>query len=146
MPNAQPLSVSTSLSIKPYLQTLLSLSTLIPSERTNHPLPGHTMISHYNLQLIIDALADYADQTGTDLSQNPFAEKIQHFNTPDAILELLQEREKSFKEYRNANRGLIDCLSPAVRVLHAFSGILGEAVSLVSHAYLIPLYVSPTRS
>jgi hypothetical protein len=26
-----------------------------------------------------------------------------------------------------------------------FSGILGEAVSLVSHACLIPLYVSPAR-
>jgi hypothetical protein len=88
-------------------------------------------------------LADYADQTGTDLSQNPFAEKIQHFTTPDAILELLQEREMSFKEYRNANRGLIDCLSPAVRVLHALSSTLGEAFSLVSHTCLIASCVSP---
>ena len=104
------------------------------------------MTSNSNLQLIIDALADYADQTGTDLSQNPFAEKIKHFDTPDAILELLQEREKSFKEYRNANRGLIDCLSPAVRVLHAFSGLLGEAVSLVSHACFVRLYVSALMS
>jgi hypothetical protein len=104
------------------------------------------MTSHSNLQLIIDALADYADQTGTDLSQNPFAEKIQPFNTPDAILELLQEREKAFKEYRNANRGLIDCLNPAARVLHAFSSLLGEAVSLVSHACFVRLYVSALMS
>jgi hypothetical protein len=104
------------------------------------------MTSHSNLQLIIDALADYADQTGTDLSQNPFAEKIQHLNTPDAILELLQEREKAFKEYRNANRGLIDCLSPAARVLHAFSGLLGEAVSLVSYTCFVRLYVSALMS
>ncbi len=104
---------------------------------------GHTITPHSNLQVIIDALADYADQTGTDLSQNPFAAKIQHFNTPDAILELLQEREKAFKEYRDANRGLIDCLSPAVRVLHAFSGTLGEAFSLVSHTCLIASCVSP---
>jgi hypothetical protein len=93
---------------------------------------GHTTTPNPNLQLIIDALAEYANQTGTDLSKNPFAEKIQHFNTPDAILELLQEREKTFKEYRVANRRIIDCLSPAVRVLHTFSGILGEAVGLVS--------------
>ena len=104
------------------------------------------MTSHSNLQLIIDALADYADQTGTDLSQNPFAEKIQHLNTLDAILELLQEWEKAFKEYRNANRGLIDCLSPAAHVLHAFSSLLGKAVSLVSHACFVHLYVSALMS
>jgi hypothetical protein len=103
---------------------------------------GHTITPHPNFQLIIDALADYANQTGTDLSQNPFAEKIQHFNTPDAILELLQEREKGFKEYRDANRGLIDRLSPAIRVLHAFCSTLGEALSLVCRACLSRWYVS----
>jgi hypothetical protein len=100
------------------------------------------MTPHSNFQLIIDALADYANQTGTDLSRNPFAEKIQRFNTPDAILELLQEREKAFKEYRDANRGLIDRLSPAIRVLHAFSNTLGEALSFVCRACLVPWYAS----
>jgi hypothetical protein len=93
---------------------------------------GHTTTPNSNLQLIIDALADYANQTGTDLSKNPFTEKIEHCSTPDAILELLQEREKAFKEYRDANRRIVDCLSPAVRVLHMCSGILGEALSPVS--------------
>lgn len=90
-------------------------------------------ISHSNLQLISNSLAEYAHQTGIDLSQNPFAEKFQQSTTVDAILELLQEREKAFKEYRDENRRLINCLSPAVRVLNAFSDLLGEAVSLVSH-------------
>jgi hypothetical protein len=103
---------------------------------------GNTITPHSNFQLIIDALADYANQTGTDLSQNPFAEKIRHLNSPDAVLELLQEREKAFQEYRNANRGLIDRLSPAIRVLHAFSSTLGEALSFVCRACLVPWYVS----
>jgi hypothetical protein len=90
---------------------------------------GHTTTSHSNFQLIINALGDYANQTGIDLSQNPFAEKVQHLNTPDAILELLQEREKAFKEYRDGNRRLLSCLSPAVRVLHVFSNVLGGTVS-----------------
>jgi hypothetical protein len=93
---------------------------------------GHTTTPNSNLQLIIDALADYANQTGTDLSKNPFAEQIERHNTPDAILELLKEREKAFKEYRDANRRIIDCLSPAVRVIHALAGTLGEVLSLVS--------------
>src|SRR5712675_3598493 len=92
--------------------------------------------SSFNLQLIIDALADYAKTTGIDLSQNPFANKLQLARAPDDILQLLQEREKAFKEYRSRNRTLINCLSPAVNVLHAFSFTLGEAASLVSHASL----------
>ena len=97
---------------------------------------------HYNSQLVIDALGDYANLTGVDLSKNPFAENLQRYNTPDAILELLQEREKAFKEYRDGNRRLINSISPAVRVLHAFSDFLGEAISLVSHIFHKPFRVA----
>jgi hypothetical protein len=86
-----------------------------------------------NVQLITNALADYAKITGIDLSNNPFATALEQSNSPEAILQLIQEREKAFKEYRDGNHQLIRCLSPAVRVIQAFSGILGEAVSLVSH-------------
>ena len=88
-----------------------------------------------NFQLIINAVADYAKQTGIDLVENPFAKKIELSNSPEDILELLQEREKAFKEYREGNRRLIACLTPAVTILHAFSRILGEAVSQVSVTY-----------
>jgi len=99
-----------------------------------------------NYQLIINALTSYADQTGIDLSKNPFAEKLQLCNSPDAILELLHDREKAFKEYREGNRKLINWLTPAVEVLHAFSGVLGEAVSLVSNSVLVPQYWFHTTS
>jgi hypothetical protein len=91
-----------------------------------------------NIQLIIDAaLADYAKITGIDLSKNPFAAALEQSSSPESILELLQEREKEFEEYRDGNRRLISCLSPAVKVLQAFSGILGEAVSVT--------YIPPCR-
>jgi hypothetical protein len=91
-------------------------------------------------QLITDALADYAKLTGVDLPNNPFAAAIERANSPGDILELLQEREKAFKNYREGNRRLISCLSPAVNVIQAFSGILGEAVSLVRFTrYLVTL-------
>src|SRR5712671_2145661 len=92
-----------------------------------------TTISPSTFQLIVDALIDYSEKTGIDLANNPFADKIQLSESPDDILQLLQERENSFKHYRNRNRTLISCLTPAVRVLHVFSSTLGEAVSLVSH-------------
>jgi hypothetical protein len=92
-----------------------------------------TTSSTSNIQLIIDAaLADYTKITGTDLPKTPFAAAIERSNSPEAILQLLQEREKAFKEHREGNRRLINCLSPAVSVIHAFSGILSEAI-MVSH-------------
>src|SRR6266478_16720 len=86
-------------------------------------------------QLITNALADYVKQTGVNLTENPFLEKIERSDSPEAMLELLQDREKAFEEYRERGRRLITCISPAVKVLHAFSGIIGEAASLVSLAY-----------
>jgi len=86
-----------------------------------------------NFRFIIDALADYANITGINLSKYPFSERPQVSSSPDDILGLVGEREKAFKEYREGNRRLVGCLSPVVRVIHVFSDILGEAVSLVSH-------------
>ena len=85
-----------------------------------------------NIQLITNALAEYAKITGIDLSKNPFATAIKGSNSPEAVLDLLQKQEKAFKEYRDGNRRLIRCLRPAVNGIQAFSGILGEAVRLVS--------------
>lgn len=95
---------------------------------------GQATLSASNIQLIIDALVDYSKTTGIDLSDNPFAAALEQSNSLEAILKLLQGREKAFKEYCNGNRRLIDCLSPAVKVLQAFSGILGGAARLVSHS------------
>ena len=86
-----------------------------------------------NIRLIADALENYAKITGKDLSKDPFATALEQSDSPEAILELLQGREKAFKEYRQGSHRLINCLSPVVNVLQAFSGILSEAVGLVSH-------------
>jgi hypothetical protein len=94
---------------------------------------GQTTFSPSTIQSIIDALADYTKVTGIDLSNNPFAAAIEYSNSPEAILELLQEREKAFKEYRDGNWRLISCLRPAVKVIQSFSSILGEAVSPVGY-------------
>ncbi len=91
--------------------------------------------SNFNVQLIIDALADYSKQTGIDFSGNPFAVALEQSNSPEAILRLLQQHEKAFQEYRDGNRRLINSISSTVRILQAFSGILGETVSLVSHTF-----------
>jgi hypothetical protein len=95
---------------------------------------GQATSSTDNVQLIIGALADYAKETGTDLAENPFAINLEQSRSPDAILQLLEKRERAFKEYRDGKRRLVNYLNPAVKVLHRFSGILSEAVGQVSHA------------
>ncbi|KAF8269014.1 hypothetical protein EI94DRAFT_1699825 [Lactarius quietus] len=84
-----------------------------------------------NFQSIIDALDKYAEQTGINLKENPLADKVKDCNSSDAILVLLQENLKAFKDYRDKNRKFIDCLSPVVLFVHTFSGILGDAAGLI---------------
>ena len=85
-----------------------------------------------NFQSIVDAVDKYAEQTGIDLKENPFADKVKGSDSPSAVLSLLQENLKTFKEYRDNNRKFIECIGPVVQFVHAFSGILGEAAGLVS--------------
>ena len=94
---------------------------------------GQAASSTFDIQSIIgDALADYAKITGIDLSDTSLATTLEQSKSPEAILQLLQGREKAFKEYRDGDRRLIGCLSPVVKVLQAFSEIMGEAASLVN--------------
>jgi hypothetical protein len=133
--------------------TLPSFCTLIPCSPSLNSFPsdserknvntsifimsstGQATSSTSNFQLIINAaLVDYTKITGTDLSKTPFATAIQQSNSLEAILQLLHQREKTFKEYREGNR-MINCLTPSVKIFQALSGVLGEAVNLVSRAY-----------
>ena len=85
-----------------------------------------------NLQSILDAADKYAQQTGINLKDNPFTDKVKGCDSPSAVLLLLQENLKAFKDYRDRDRKFIECVSPVVQFVHAFSGILGEAAGLVS--------------
>jgi hypothetical protein len=101
------------------------------------PSTGNETVSLSNFQLIIDGFLRYADTTGVELAKDPFINELQSLQSPDDLLRRFQERENAFKEYRNRNRGLIDCLSPAVQVLQKLSGVLGEVASPVNPAKAI---------
>ena len=91
-----------------------------------------TANSSPTFQSILDsALSEYAKQTGIDLATHPSAQILQNCNSADAILDLLGDKAKQFQAYRDGNRNLINCLKPVVQVLHAVTGILGEAAAMV---------------
>jgi hypothetical protein len=96
---------------------------------------GQAASSTSNLEVFNDALADYAQRTGIDLSKHPFADKLEQSESLEDIHQLLQEREGAFKKFRNKNRRLINYITPWVDVLHIISGTLGEALSLPAVSY-----------
>ena len=86
-----------------------------------------------SFQPLLDAaLADYVKQIGIDPVKHPFVDQLRSCHSPDDVLKLLEGKANEFKHFRDGNRKLIDCLNPVVKVIHAFSGILGEAASFVS--------------
>ena len=86
-----------------------------------------------SIQPILDAaFVDYAKQIGIDPAKHPFANRLQTCHSPDDVLKLLEDKANEFKDYRDGNRKLIECIKPVVNVIHAFSDVLGEVVSLVS--------------
>ena len=50
-----------------------------------------------DFQSMLDAIDKYAEQTGVNLIENPFAEKVKDCNSPSDVLLLLQENLKAFK-------------------------------------------------
>ena len=114
----------------------LGPSTRILTTR-NFLLNLHTpILSFYstmsNFQSIIEALDRYTAQTGINLRENPLADRVTACDSPDAVLLLLQDSLKAFKEYRDKNRKFLDRLRPVVKFVHIFSGVLGEATRMVS--------------
>ena len=90
------------------------------------------------------ALAEYCEQIGVDLDKHPFADELRDRFSPDDVLKLLEDKANAFKIYRDGNRKLINWLSPVVEVIHALSGVLGEAVSLMGRMrWLILLAFTP---
>ena len=100
-----------------------------------------------NFQSILNAVDKYAKQTGINLMENPFVDKVKGCDSPSAVLSLLQENLKAFKDYRDNNQKFIECIGPVVKFVHAFSGVLGEAARLVSRNrsfhYRITFTLSP---
>ena len=73
------------------------------------------------------ALESYVKQTGVDITKHPSAEKLQNCHSTEDVIQLLSEGETEFKDHRDKYRNLINHLRPVVRIVYAFSGILGEA-------------------
>ena len=88
-----------------------------------------------NLQAILSAaLADYSQQTGKDLENDPLAVDIRQCKSPCHILSISENQAQKFDEFRNGDSKLMKYLNPIVDGLHALSNnaAFSAGVSLVS--------------
>ncbi len=94
------------------------------------------------------ALKDYTKKTGKDLHDHPFASRIDSCDSPDSILDILQEQAREFDEFRKGDTNLFRWLNPIVRVLYTLSTnkVLKDSASSVSPATFVDTIVLDTLS
>ncbi|KAH9027727.1 hypothetical protein EDB85DRAFT_2291469 [Lactarius pseudohatsudake] len=95
------------------------------------PLAISTTTDTSTFKAIFDnALKDYENKTGTNLTTHPLADKLQTCDSPDAVLNVLQEHVRAYEESRNGDQRLTKLLDPTIHILYLFSAALGEGVGL----------------
>ena len=85
-----------------------------------------------SFQLIINnALDAYKKRTKIDLLAHPLVTKLRSYNTPSAILDVLQQQIQGLDKSRSGDDRWTRWLDPIVNVLFALSATLGKGVGLV---------------
>ena len=86
------------------------------------------------------ACDEYQRLTGHNLYTHPFSAEIQSCNSPESILNVLQQQAQTLNKCRKGNEKLLKFLNPIVNTLFVFSGTLGEGVGLVSLSF--PFFIA----
>jgi len=94
----------------------------------SHPSPSSTFQSLFDV-----ALQDYEIQTGTKLADHPLAKQLEACDSVDSVTSFLQERARSFHEFRGEDGKFMRSLKRVVHVLYTLStnAALGESIGLV---------------
>ncbi len=131
----------TSLSPSPTILLSPLNSSISPLMSHTHP----TSSSFSNFQLIFDnALRAYERRLKKDLRNHPLAAQLQDCNSPSNILDVLQQQVDELNQSQRRNERWSRWLDPTVKVLHAFSGTLGEHVTSV--CLRLSTYIRPALS
>jgi hypothetical protein len=94
-----------------------------------------TTVAFSTFSSIFDAASkEYKKKTGQDLQAHPLAAELDHCDSPDAILKVLQKQADALDD---SDQPLMKWLSPTVNLLFLFSAALGEGLTLVSFSKLV---------
>jgi hypothetical protein len=108
--------------------------TVLPPNRI--PLPSLQIVQkcllRHSSPSSMQLLPTMPRRSGLTQSSTPLLISLDPAILPTTSSSFSKLRRNEFKVFRDGNRKLIDCLNPVVKVIHAFSGIIGEAASFVS--------------
>ena len=105
--------------------------TFLPTASTMSSTTAISPVSNFQL-IFSTAVKAYERRTKTDILAHPLASQLQVCNSPSSILDVLQGQMDDLAQVRTSDERLTKWLDPTINVLFAFSGIIGEGVSLVS--------------
>lgn len=108
-------------------QILLRTHIPIIMTSTTAKTPTLDLASIFNAALI-----EYTKQTGINPITCPFAEKLLDCNSPESIVQLLEETAQKFQDVRGRHPTLSKWLPPVIQVVYLVSGVLGNTAALVS--------------
>jgi uncharacterized membrane protein YqgA involved in biofilm formation len=79
------------------------------------------------------ALDEFENRTGTNLIQHQVIDKLVNCQSPDSVIDVLQEQAQAFRKFRGNDGRVMTWLKQTVDVLHSLSisGVLGEGIGLV---------------
>ena len=86
-----------------------------------------------NFKVVFEkALKEYKKKTKQDLTAHPLAAQLQKCDSPAGILAVLRDQVEQFSDSQSSDERLQRWLNPTINVLHTFTEMLGEGISLVS--------------
>ena len=92
-----------------------------------------TSTSHSNFAPTFNAaLEAYKRKTKKDPAKHPLLPRLQSCESPEAVLNVLQEQIPASSQSRNSDNGLTKWVTPTVNVLYSFSAALGDVAGLVN--------------
>jgi hypothetical protein len=101
-------------------------------------IPNNTHLSSFDV-LLDAALRYYEKQTGTKLSNHPFAAKLKECDSVDSMASVLQDHAQEFLKFRGEDGKVMKILKGTAQVLSTLSDtVFSESVALVRPEYFIP--------
>jgi hypothetical protein len=117
------------------------VNSSLPTSFSSTPdMSHHSTSQSLTFQSLFDvALQDYENQTGTRLAEHPLAKQLETCYSVNSITSFLQERARSFNEFRGADGKFMRSLKRVVYVLYALStnAALGESIGLVERREIL---------
>ena len=81
--------------------------------------------------MLAAALSEYKKNTGNDLHSHPLSTELQHCDSVDGILVILQRQVNTVEKLRDGNRGIMKWVRSSVNILCSISATLGDGAGLV---------------